>query len=201
MCSRPRKPQRKPKPSAAGALRFERERGIVEPQLLHRLAQPLVLARRRSGRARRRPSVWPRGSRGTARRRVAFLGQRVADLAVADLLDVGDDEADLADAEHVPLGRLGAERRPVLRLSYKPPVFIKRIRMPLCERAVDDTHEHHHAAVGVVPGVEDQRLGRMRHRTTRSGGGTSVTDRLEDLLDADALLGRGRDAGGRCRFR
>jgi hypothetical protein len=42
-CSRPRKPQRKPKPSAARGLHLVAEARVIEPQLAHRRAQVLEL--------------------------------------------------------------------------------------------------------------------------------------------------------------
>ena len=96
MWSRPRKPQRKPKPSAPERLGLVGERRVVQAQLLHRVAQVLVLV----GVDRVEPGEHHRLDLAEAGerlgRRVFVVGQRVADLAVADLLDVGDDEADLA---------------------------------------------------------------------------------------------------------
>ena len=43
MCSRPRKPIRKPKPERAGGLRLVDQRGVVELQLVQRLAQLRVV--------------------------------------------------------------------------------------------------------------------------------------------------------------
>ncbi len=43
MCSRPRKPQRKPKPSASEVSGSQRQRGVVERELLQRVAQLGVL--------------------------------------------------------------------------------------------------------------------------------------------------------------
>ena len=44
MCSRPRKPQRNPKPSAWRHLGLVVQRGIVELELFERVAQRVVLA-------------------------------------------------------------------------------------------------------------------------------------------------------------
>ena len=101
MCSRPRKPQRKPKPSADRGLRLEEERRVVQPQLLERVAQlgVLVAFDRIEPGEDHRLQLLEAGER--LGRRARGLGDRVADLRVADVLDVGDDEADLADAELV----------------------------------------------------------------------------------------------------
>ena len=101
MCSRPRKPQRKPKPSADRRLRLVEERRVVQPQLLERVAQlgVLVALDRIQPGEHHRLQLLEAGKRlGVGR---AGLGDRVADLRVADRLDVRDEEADLADAELV----------------------------------------------------------------------------------------------------
>ena len=119
----------------------------------------------------------------------AGLGDRVADLRVADLLDVGDQEADLADAELVDRHRLRREdadlqRLVVLPFGHQPDLHARP------QHAVDHADDDDDAAVGVVPGVEDQRLERRvgiagRRRQARD-------DRLEDLRDAGARLGAGQ---------
>ena len=43
MCSRPRKPQRKPKPSASEVSGSQRQRRVVERELLERVAQVRVV--------------------------------------------------------------------------------------------------------------------------------------------------------------
>ena len=62
------------------------------------------------------------------------------------------------------------------------------------QRAVEHAHDDDHAAIRVVPGVEDQRLERrvgiaLRRRHARD-------HRLEDLADAAALLGAGQQRPG-----
>ena len=59
------------------------------------------------------------------------------------------------------------------------------------ELAVDDAHERRHAAVGVVPGVEEERLERRVRIALRRRD--VADDPLEQLVDADAHLGRGQD--------
>ena len=65
------------------------------------------------------------------------------------------------------------------------------MRCPLADLAVDDAHEAHDAAVGVVPGIEEERAQRRVGIALRRGDVRD--DLLEDLVDADARLRRGQD--------
>ena len=113
MWSRPRKPQRNPKPSATRRLGLVHERRVVELQLLERVAQQRVLVRLRSGRARRRPSAWPGGSRAAASAAgVRSSRDRVADAALRDVLEARRDVADLAALER--------RQRPIVRGRKTP---------------------------------------------------------------------------------
>ena len=66
--------------------------------------------------------------------------------------------------------------------------------LALRERAVHDADEHHGADVGVEPGVEDQRLGRLARVPARRRN--PIDDRLEHRLDALPRLGRHRQHVG-----
>ena len=107
-------------------------------------------------------------------------------LRVADRLDAGEDEPDLADAELVDHASAWARTRRPVRLRTPDRVAISRIFIPgritpsmTRVRMID-------AAVGVVPGVEDQRLERRVRLALRRR--QAMDDRLEDLVDAGALL-------------
>ena len=97
----PRKPQRKPKPSAVGVLRLEVQRRVVEPQLLQRLAEVREVVgvdREQAGEHARLHLLEARqavlaGLRGS--------GQRVADRRAVDVLDAAHHEADFARSELV----------------------------------------------------------------------------------------------------
>ena len=160
-CSRPRKPQRKPKPSAARGLHLVGEAGVVEAQPAHRGAQVLEIGgvdREEAAehhRLRRLEAGQRRGGRPLV------VGDGVADAGVGDLLDLGGDEADLAGAELRRLGHLGAE-------DADPVDLVGRVRahhadaLALLQRAVEDAHQHDDAEIGVVPAVDQQRLQRRR---------------------------------------
>ena len=107
--SRPRKPQRKPKPSAALALHLEAERGVVEAQLGDALAQLLEVG----GVDREQAAEHDRLDFLEAGQRLGGgalgVGDGVADAGLRDFLDLRGDEADLAGAELGQLLDLGAE--------------------------------------------------------------------------------------------
>ena len=63
--------------------------------------------------------------------------------------------------------------------------------MSRLQHAVEHPDDDDDAAVGVVPGVEDQRL--QRAGVIALGRRKAGHDRLEDLLGADAFLGAGKD--------
>ena len=113
------------------------------------------------------------------------LGDRVADLRVADGLDPGEDEPDFADAQLVDRHRLGRERADLLDLVLLPQLHELDLHAG-ADDAVDDARQDDDAAVGVVPGVEDQRLQRRVGIPFRRR--QPVDDRLEDLVDAGAFL-------------
>ena len=97
MCSRPRKPQRKPKPSACDDFGLVAQRRVVQLQLLQRVAQRLVLVRldRIEAGEHLRLDLLEAGQRlgRRARRRSVTVSPTLRRL---ELLDAGDDEAHLA---------------------------------------------------------------------------------------------------------
>ena len=116
------------------------------------------------------------------------LGDRVADLRIADLLDVGDEEADLAHAELVDLDRLRGEdadlqRLVVLALRHQTDLHAR------LHRAVDHADDDHDAAIRVVPGIEDERL--ERRLGVAGGRRQPAHDRFENLRHAGSLFGAG----------
>ena len=187
MCSRPRKPIRKPKPERPRGLRLVGQRGVIELQLVQRLAQLGVVGpvdRVEAGEDHRvRVPVAAEAGLGRPGQR----GHRVADPGLADLLDPADQVAHLADAERVGLDRIRGDHPDLQRLvrglgrHHQHPFAVRDL-------AVEDPDVGDHAAVGVVDRVEDQRPGR-RVRVPHRGRGL-----LDDLVEqfAYALAGLGR---------
>src|SRR5204863_9589171 len=90
-----------PEPERRRGFRLVEERRIVQPQLLERLAKlgVLVSLYRIQAREDHRLQLFETGKR--LGRRARCVRDRVADLRVADLLDVRDEKPDLAHSELV----------------------------------------------------------------------------------------------------
>ena len=114
------------------------------------------------------------------------LGDRLADARVGDALDPRREEADLAGGQLVHLHHLRREDADLLDLE-DPPVRHEQDLHARRHAAVDHAHVGHDALVGVVEGVEHERL--ERRRRVPPGRGNAVDDRLEDLGHPGARLG------------
>ena len=107
---------------------------------------------------------------------------------VADVLDAGGDEADLAGPERlVDLDRLRREHADPVDLVDRAGAHHPDL-LALGQRAVAHSGEDHDAQIRIVPAVDQQRLERrlrlaLRRRQARD-------DRLQHLVDAGAGLGR-----------
>jgi hypothetical protein len=119
-----------------------------------------------------------------------LIGEGVADGGVGHVLDRGGDEADLAGAEDVDLGLLGPEHADLVdlvdRLGLQGLDLLAETQGP-----VEHPHQHHHAEIGVVPGVHQQGL--ERGRGVALGRRQPGDDGLQHVGDADAGLGRDHD--------
>jgi hypothetical protein len=183
MCRSPRKPQRNPR-----RLRLVGEAGVVEAQLLQGLPQvgELVAVDGIEPAEHHGLGVAIAGQRpgGGAGR----LGHRLARPGLGHILDPGDEVAGLARAERCHR-RVGWGAHPDLvgivdrtRL-HEPQAASGR------EVAVDYPDRGNDAPVGVVVGVEDQRLeGRLG---VAGGRRHSLDDGIEQL--GHALAGLGAD--------
>ena len=113
MCSRPRNPHRNPNPSAVRGLGLVVQRRVGELQLVEGVAEVGVVAAVGGEQTATTPSAWARGSRAAARCAAVLAGERdrVADLRLVDVLEPGDEVADLAGAERGDRRGLGRHRR------------------------------------------------------------------------------------------
>ena len=181
-----------PEAQRDGGLRLEEERRVVQAQLLERVAQLgilMALHRVEPGEHHRLQFLEARERR---QRRPRGLGDRVADLRVGHALDAAGDEAHFTRAEAIYHHRLRREDAELLHF-----VVLRGVHQQHLAAGADGAFQHadddDHAAVGVVPGVEDQRL--ERRRGIALGRRHPRDDRLEDVLDAAALLGAREDRG------
>ena len=152
-----------------GGLRLPRQRGVVERQLLQRVAQVGVAV----GVDREQPAEDHRLDLAIARQRLARLAalrrrpdararrQRVADAQLRDVLQAGDQVADLARRELVGGHHLRAEHADVVDVGLACRSPSRGSPRP-SEHAVDDADVGDHAAVLVELRVEDQRPRRAR---------------------------------------
>ncbi|PRD36405.1 UNVERIFIED_CONTAM: hypothetical protein NCL1_08904 [Trichonephila clavipes] len=168
-------------------LRLEEQRRVVQRQLRQRVAERLVVVRgdREQAGVDLRLDLLEAGQHfhaGRGRQR-----QRVADRRAEDVLDAGDDEADLASLQQTGFGVLGREHADAgdqVRLTRA----LDQDLVALLHPAVLDAHQRHHAQVVVEPGIDDQRLQRRgavadRRRDARD-------QRLQHVDDTQAGLGR-----------
>ena len=164
--------------------------GIVELELFERLAQRGVVVGGNREQAREHARLHLLEARQRCRRRVAGLGQRVADRGPVHVLDRGRDPADLAHAEAFARRALGREHAHLVDLVAAP----GRHHQQLVARAdftLHDAHQRHHAQVVVEPRVDDECLQLVgRARLWRRDAGD---DRFQHRLDVLPGLGADRD--------
>ena len=126
-------------------------------------------------------------------RAAALVGDGVADLGVGHLLDGGGEKADFAGAQPLDGFLLGREDADAVHL-------IGGVRghhadaVALFQLAVDHPHQHDHAEIGIVPGIDQQSLqGRVR---VALGGGELFHHRFQHAVDVQPGLGRNRNRVG-----
>jgi hypothetical protein len=121
------------------------------------------------------------------------VGDRVAHAGVADELDLGGEEADLAGAELGDVLHGGLEDAEAVDLVGAAGLH-HADAVALADDAVDDADEDDDAEVGVVVAVDQHGLeGRV---AVALGRGQAGDDGLEHVGDAEAGLGRDEDGVG-----
>ena len=189
MWSKPKKAAAKAEAERDRALRLVDERRVVELELFERVAKAVVLAFVGVEAAihhRHRFAI--AGQRHV--RRIVRRGDRIADVDLAQRLDVRDHVADVAELKDV-VGRICGAKKPTSVHSKTRSCAIDMNRVPAASVAVDDADVAHDAAIRIELRVEDQRAKTVAVALRRRN---AVNDRLEDLLDPDAVLGAGENA-------
>jgi hypothetical protein len=179
----PEEPAAEAEAERIARLRLEVEAGVVDHQLVERLAQLLeVLSIRRVKPAEHHPLrffvTFERLSRV-----IAGNGDRIADLHVAERLDIADEVTHLPGAEligRLPLRSEMAQFDHFMRGS----LLNKLDLLAPFHRAVHDPHVGDGAAKLVVVGVEDHRLQRGAGIAARRGD--ALDYRLQDPLAAES---------------
>ncbi len=171
------------------ALRLVDERGVVELELLERVAQPVVLAL-----VRIKPAVDHRDGlavagecnvRGIGRRR-----DRIADVDFAERLNIRDDVADVSKFERARCAHLRREDADFGTLENALVGHRQKSR-PGRKGPVHDSQVADDAAIRIELSVEDQRAQMIAVSLWRRN---ALDDRLQDGFDTDPVLGAGENA-------
>ena len=181
-------------------LGLETQRGIVELQLLQRVAQRVVLAGLGGVQTRKDLGLdlleaWQglRGRPGVVGQ-LLLQGDGVAHLRRLELLDAGDDKAHLAGLQFIARHRLGREHPDLLDAVHGiGGHHTDAVASP--KQPVHHAHQHHHADVVVEPAVDDHGPGRAFG--VALGPRHAGDHRFQDVVNAHAGLGRaGNGVGG-----
>ncbi len=169
------------------ALGFEGERRIVQPQLLKRSAQVLVLVRLDGVDAGEdhRLHLLEAGDRLAGR--IGDRGDRIAYLDLRRGLDARTDIAHVARPDLAPRLHLELQHAHLVGVVLRAGVDELHV-VALANRAVEDTVVGYDAAERIEHRVEDQRLQGAVLIPLR--GRNTGDDRLEHLLDAQSGLAR-----------
>ena len=169
---------------------LEAEGAVVQPQFFERIAQQPVLVRFHRIQAREHHRLQRLESRQRLGCRIRVVDDRVADLRVGNGLDVGEQEADFAGGQLIArdrLGRLIADAVHFKHLFAGPQPDLLALAQPAFQHA----RQNDHAAVGIEPGIENQRAQRRVRRAL--GRRNQMHHRFQHVVDADALLGAGQN--------
>ena len=171
-----------PEPEGVGGLRLPAQRRVVQRELLERVAQVGVVV----GVDREQPAEHHRldlavaGQRlGSGPRPPGKGRERVADPQFGDVLDAGDQVADLAGVERVGGRHRRGEESDVVDLGLGRGLH-RTDRLALREGPVDHADVRDHPAVLVELGIEDQR---PRWRVGLAGRRRDPRDQLVQHLE------------------
>jgi hypothetical protein len=119
-------------------------------------------------------------------RGIRVFGDRVADLGIGDIFDIGNKEANFPGLQLVDLHRL--RREDAERFCVKGRAIPHQTdSLTLTQGSLKDAGENDDAAVGVEPGIENQGLQVVVGRAF--GWGNAFHDGFQDVGNAQAGLG------------
>ena len=165
-----------------GIFRLVEECGVVQLQFSERVAQQLRTRGDCTGYSPAKTMGLMASKPGSGGGRARRIGDGVADVRVGHALDIGDDEADVAGGQFVEHDGLGRERAEAFHLVTLR-CWTTEANL-LCGRdaAVHHAHQNDGAAIGIEPGIENQRAQRrvgraFRRRNARHDGFENVSPR------------------------
>src|SRR5438270_5658677 len=106
------------------------------------------------------------------------VGDGVSNLSIANILEVGEKEADLSCFKGLDFDRLRREHSKILHLgdgAIRPETNF----LPAPNSAVKDAGQYDHSAIRIKPGVEDESLQRAIGRSL--GRRNTLNDGLQDV--------------------
>ncbi len=168
-----------------GIFRLVEKRGVVQLQLAERVAQHFVIAgvhRKKAGEDHGLDGFEAGKRLGGA----AGLDDRIAHARVGHTLDIGDDEAHIAGREFLEDDGLGREHAEIFDFVD----FVARRKANFhvgSDAAFHHAHQHHRSAIGIEPGIENQRAQRRVGRAFRRRN--AFHDGFEDIFHAQAAFG------------
>ena len=183
-------PATEPEAERHGALRLVRDRGIVEVELLQRVPQERVVRAGERIEPREHEALRLLVAGERLRRGLRHRRHGVTHLGLTDVLQTGGNVADLARREDVHRDLLRAEEAELQQLGLGPARH-EADGVVVMERAGCESHVADDAFVGVVVTVEHERTHGIPRIALRRRDPSD--DRLQDLGDPGALLGRGED--------
>ena len=172
------------------AFRLEKKRRIVEPEFLKRIAEQRVLVRvhRIEAAEDHRLEVFKAGQRGSGG--VGVVGNGIADLGIAHVLNGGGKKAHFAGGKLAHLHRFGRHKAHRLDLVDRA-VGHEPDALALAHGALHHANQHDDTTIRVEPRVEDERL--QRGVGIAGGWRQPVNNGFEHLIHALAGLGAHRD--------
>jgi hypothetical protein len=190
---RPRKPQRKPKPSAA-LVSISNEKLASFKRSFEMLSRNFSKSFASVGNSPQNTTGCTSLKPGSASAAGLGVGDRVAHARLGDLLDLRGDEADLARPQFGQLLDLGPEAADAIHQMARAPRHEGDL-LPLLQHARHHAHEDDDAQIRIIPAVDEHRLQRRVGSPFGAGIRSTIASRISsmpmpDLAEARMALRR-----------